>query len=190
MWRISLQCVILNIALHNLSAYTRIGTCVPDIQIHTGRRVVSEQFARQAEEFFSASNVGRIPDNVQSIVEDGVAKSRAAYLKINSTAKENLKALDDAMTSAYAGVKTIGEKVLLNTEANTKAAFDAAQSISRAKTFPEVFRLQSSFLQKQVVDATAQTNEFYELLTKVAQQTFEALNSAFTRNFDQLKKIG
>ena len=71
-------------------------------------------------------------------LKTGVAKSREAYLKLNSAAKDSLRAFDDAMSCAYAGARTISEKVLLNTEANAEAAFDAAQLISRAKTFPEV----------------------------------------------------
>jgi hypothetical protein len=47
-------------------------------------------------------------------------------LKINSVIKDGVKAFDDAMTAAYACTETIGEKVLLNIEANTKVAFDGA----------------------------------------------------------------
>ena len=60
-------------------------------------------------------------------------ESPAASLRFNSVAQDNLKAYQDAMSAAHDGAKTIGEKVLLNTEANTKAAFDAAQAISRAE---------------------------------------------------------
>ena len=150
---------------------------------------MSEQFTRQVEEFFAASNNVNIPDNVQSIVEDGVAKTRDAYLKINAVTKDGVKAFEDAMTAAYAGTKTIGEKVLLNIEANTKAAFDGAQSISRARTLPEVVRLQSSHLQNQVVATSVQTKEFCELSAKVVQQTFEAMNAAATKTFEQLRQI-
>ena len=150
---------------------------IPNKQQDIRRSVLSEQFTLQTEEFFAASGAAR---NVQPFIEDGVAKSREAYLKLNSAAKDSLRAFDDAMSCAYAGARTISEKVLLNTEANAEAAFDAAQLISRAKTFPEVVSLQSSFLQKQVADASTQTKEYYELSTKVAQQMFEAMSSAFT----------
>ena len=92
------------------------------------------------------------------------------------------------MSAAHDGAKTIGEKVLLNTEANTKAAFDAAQAISRAKTLPEMANLQSSYLQKQAADAVVQTQGYFELSMKVAQQTIEAMNSAAAKAFDQARK--
>ena len=143
---------------------------------------MNEQFTRQVEEFFS------IPDNVQSMVEDGVTKTRDAYLKINAVTKDGVKAFEEAVTAAFAGTKTIGEKVLLNIEANTKAAIDGAQSISRARILPEVVRLQSSYLQNQVVATSMQAKELCELSAKVVEQTFEAMNATASKTFDELRK--
>jgi hypothetical protein len=98
--------------------------------------------------------------------------------------------MEDVMVAAHAGAKTIGEKVLRNTEINTEACFDAAQAIARAKTIPEAVRLQSNFVQQQLAVAGAQTKELFELSAKVAQQTFETVNSAATKAFDQVKKAG
>jgi hypothetical protein len=151
---------------------------------------MNEQFTRQVEEFFAVSNNVSIPDNVQSIVEDGVAKTRDAYLKkINAVTKDGAKAFDEAMTAAYAGTKTLAEKVQLNIEANTKAAFDGAQSISRARTLPEVVRLQANYLQNQVVATSVQAKELCELSAKVVQQTFEAMSAAASKTFDELRKV-
>ena len=129
-----------------------------------------------------------IPQNVQVIVENSVAKTREAYSTMNSAAKDGVKVLEDVMVAAHAGAKTIGEKILRNTETNAEAAFDAARAISRAGTLPEVVRLQTSFLQNQFAIASAQTKELFELSTKVAQQTFETMNSAATRTFEQIRK--
>jgi phasin len=150
---------------------------------------MTDQFTRQAQEIFAAAKEVRIPENVQAIVENSVAKTREAYSTMNSAAKDGVKVLEDVMIAAHAGAKTIGEKILRNTETNTEAAFDAARAISRAGTFPEVVRLQTSFLQSQFAIASAQTKELFELSTKVAQQTFETMNSAATRTFDQIRKV-
>ena len=77
---------------------------------------------------------------------------------------------------------------MVNIEANTKAAFDGAQSISRARTLPEIVRLQPSYLQNQVVATSVQTKELCELWAKVVRQTFEAINSAANKTFEQLQK--
>ena len=149
---------------------------------------MTEQNSRKMMDFFAAPNGASIPSNLLAMAEESVAKSRAAYLRFNSVAQDNLKTYQDAMSAAHDGAKTIGEKVLLNTEANTKAAFDAAQAISRAKTLPEMANLQSSYLQKQAADAVVQTQGYFELSMKVAQQTIEAMNSAAAKAFDQARK--
>ena len=149
---------------------------------------MTDQFTRQAQEIFAAAKEARVPDNVQAIVENSVAKTREAYSTMNSAAKDGVKVLEDVMVAAHAGAKTIGEKILRNTEANAEAAFDVARAISRAGTLPEVVRLQTSFLQNQFAVASAQTKELLELSAKVAQQTFETMNSAATRTFEQIRK--
>ena len=96
---------------------------------------MTDQFTRQAQEIFAAAKEARIPENVQAIVENSVAKTREAYSTMNSAAKDGVKVLEDVMVAAHAGAKTIGEKILRNTEANAEAAFDAARAISRAGLF-------------------------------------------------------
>ncbi|MGQ0671658.1 MAG: phasin family protein [Hyphomicrobium sp.] len=151
---------------------------------------MNDQFTRQAQEMFAAAKDARIPENVQAFAEDSVAKTREAYSKINTVAKDGVKVLEDVMLAAHAGAKTIGEKVLRNAESNTEAAFDAAYAMARAKTLPEVARLQQTFMQQQFAAASAQTKELFELSAKVTQQTFETMNSAAVKSFEQLKKTG
>ncbi len=147
---------------------------------------MTQQFNPQ--DFFAAAKDAKIPENVQAFAEDSVAKTKEVYTKINSAAKDNVKVLEDVLVAAHAGAKTIGEKVLRNTEANTEAAFAAASSIARAKTLPEVVSLQTKFMQQQFAVAGAQTKELFELSTKVYQQTFQLMNSAATKTFEQLKQ--
>lgn len=147
-------------------------------------------FTRQTQEFFSAAKDARIPEQVQAIAEDSVSKARETYDKFSTVAKDNAKVFEEMAAAAYAGAKSIGDKVLKNTETNTEAAFEAAQALARASTLPELVRLQSSFVQKQLATAGAQSKELFELSTKVAQQTFENLNSAASKTFEQIKKAG
>ena len=147
-------------------------------------------FTRQTQEFFSAAKEARIPDQVQAIAEDSVSKARETYGKFTTVAKDNAKVLEDVFAAAQAGAKSIGDKVLKNTETNAEAAFDAAQALARAKTLPEFLRLQTQFVQQQMTTAGAQSKELFELSTKVAQQTFESLNSAASKTFEQMKKAG
>lgn len=149
---------------------------------------MNEQFTRQAQDILAAAKDARIPENVQAIAEESVAKTREAYNKLSTVAKDNVKVLEEVMLATHAGAKAIGEKVLQNSVVNTEAAFDAAQAIARAKTFPEAARLQANFMQQQLAVASSQTKELFELSTKVAKQTFETFNVAATKSFEQLKK--
>jgi phasin len=139
---------------------------------------MTDQFTRQVQEILSATKDARIPENVKALAEDGVAKTREAYSKMSSAARDGVKIFENVMVSAQAGANSIGERVLRNTKANTEAAFDAAQAISRAGTLPEIVRLQTNFMQKQFAAASAQTKELFELSMKVTQQTFESVGAA------------
>lgn len=147
-------------------------------------------FARQTQDFLSAAKDARIPEQVQAIAEDSVTKARETYGKFNTVAKDGAKVFEEVTVAAFAGAKSITDKVLKNTETNTEAVFDAAEAIARAKTVPEFFRLQTAFMQQQMNAAGAQSKELFELSTKVAQQTFESINSAASKTFEQIKKTG
>lgn len=147
-------------------------------------------FTRQTQEFFSAAKNARIPEQVQAMAEDSVSKARETYDKFSTVAKDGAKVLEEVTATAFAGAKTISDKVLKNTEANTEAAFEAAQAFARAKTLPELMQLQTGFVQQQFATAGAQSRELFELSARIAQQTFANLNSAATRTFDHIKKTG
>jgi phasin len=149
---------------------------------------MNEQFTRQAQDMFRAAQDGRIPETFQAMAEDGVAKTREAYQKLQSASQENAKVVEDLVLTAQASAKAIGEKVLQNTTANTEAVFDAAQAMARARSLPEAARLQADFFQQQMAAATAQTKELMELSTRVTRQAIESMNAAAARSFDQMKR--
>jgi hypothetical protein len=151
---------------------------------------MNEQFTRQAEQFFSAAKDARVPENVQAMMVDGVAKTREAYEKATNVAKDQAKAAEEMLLAGQAGAKSIGSKLLENTAINAEAAFEAAQAIARARTLPEAARLQAEFVQKQMATAGAQTRELFELSSRIAQQTFASFNIAATKSFETIKKAG
>ena len=149
---------------------------------------MNEQFTRQAQDMFKAAQEARLPENIQAMAEDGVTKTREAYQKMNTVAKDGAKAVEEVVLAAQAGAKAIGERVLHNTSVNTEAAFDAAQAIARARSIPEAARLQADFMQQQFAVAGAQTKELFELSAKFARQTLESMNSAASKSLDQFKR--
>ncbi len=151
---------------------------------------MNDQFTRQAQDMFAAAKDARIPENIQAMAEEGVVKTREAYHKLSTVAKDGAKVVEEVMLASHAGAKAIGEKLLHNTTVNTEAVFDAAQAIARAKTIPEAVRLQADFLQQQFAVAGAQSKELFELSAKVTKQTMETVNAAATKSFEQMKHVG
>ena len=149
-----------------------------------------QDFTRQAQEMFTAGKDAKVPENMSAFAEDAVAKSRDAFHKISAATKDNAKVVEDVMLTTQAGAKSIGEKMLANTLANTEAAFEAAQAMARARTFPEIARLQANYWQQQFAIAGSQSKELFELSSKVAKQTFETVGTATTKSFEQIKTAG
>jgi hypothetical protein len=149
---------------------------------------MNEQYTRQAQEMFNAAKDARIPQNMQVFAEDSVAKTREVVGKMTLAAKENAKAVEDVMLTAQAGAKTIGERIMHNTVANTEAAFDAATAIARARSIPEAAKLQADFVQQSMTMMSNQMKELMDLSGKVTRQTFETMNAAATKSMDQMKK--
>src|SRR5262245_34939123 len=116
------------VALHNDRAYVhrikdnpvcdRINQPTTHAARPTRSKPVNEQFARHAQDMFNVAKDVRIPETMQAFAEDSVAKTREAYAKINSAAKDGIKIAEDVFHAAQEGAKTIGEKVLANTEVN------------------------------------------------------------------------
>lgn len=151
-------------------------------------QVMNEQFTRQAQDMFRAAQDAKIPESLQAMAEDGVAKSREAYQKLQSATKDNVKVVEELVLSAQANARAFGEKVIENTAANTEAAFDAAQAIARARSLPEAARLQADYMQQQMAIAGSQTKELFELSTRMTRQAIESVNAAAARSFDQIKR--
>lgn len=149
---------------------------------------MNDAFTRQAEQFFNAAKEARIPENVQTMAREGVVKTREAFDKLSVVAKDQAKVTEDILLATHAGAKSLSTKLLDNTSKNAQAALDAAEALSRASSLTEAARIQTEFVQKQFSIAGAQTKEFFELSARIAQQTFETMNAAASKSFEQVRK--
>ena len=146
-----------------------------------------QDFTRQAQEMFTAGKDAKVPENMSAFAEDAVAKSRDAFHKMSAAAKDQAKVVEDVMLTTQAGAKSIGEKMMANTITNTEAAFEAASAMARARTFPEIARLQANYWQQQFAVAGSQSKELFELSSKVAKQSMDTVGQAATKSFEQIK---
>lgn len=151
---------------------------------------MKDDLARVTLDALAAAQKGEIPAELQELAANSVAKSRAAFRDANAVALEQAKLVEDALATAVAGAKTVGEKVLATTEANTQAAFEAAQSLARAKTVPEALKIQAGYLQDQAGKVVAQAQDIFALSSNVAQSTLTAFSQAAEKGVQQLRKVG
>ena len=138
---------------------------------------------------FDPAQAIRFPEQLQTIIVSGVGKSRASYAQATQYAKANMRTAEKIVSAAQTRSKEIGEKVLHHAEINTNAVFEAAAALARARTLPELARLQTNFVHQQLTVAQAQSQELFQLSAELAQQTFATINSAVAKHFEQLKKI-
>lgn len=135
----------------------------------------AQQMFGQAEKMFKDA---RVPEQVQAIAQESVAKSRELYVKSATAAQDGAKLMTDVAETAWSSTKVLNDKIMQNMTANTEAMFDAAQAIAKAGSLPEVMKLQSEFMQQFFATASAQTKEFYDLSTRATQHLVETAQAA------------
>ncbi len=137
----------------------------------------SEAFA-QAEQFLKDV---RLPENVQAIAQQGVAKTHEFYTKSAATAQEQAKVLTEVAETAWGSTKMLNEKLVQNLTANIEASFTAAHAIAKAQSLPEALKLHTEFFQKLATQRSEQTKEFFDLSTRATQHVFEQVQAAATK---------
>jgi phasin family protein len=133
------------------------------------------QAFRQAEQFLKDA---RLPENVQAIAQQGVAKTHEFYAKSAATAHESAKVLTEVAETAWGSTKMLNEKLAQNFTANIEASFAAAHAIAKAQTLPEAVKLHTEFFQKLAAQASEQTKEFFDLSARATQHVLEQVQAA------------
>jgi hypothetical protein len=132
------------------------------------------------------SNAG-VPENVQAIAQQSVAASQELYMKAASAAQDSTRIATEIADTAWGSTKMLHEKLTRNFAANTEALFAAAHAIARAKSLPEMARLQSEFLQKLAAQSAEQAKEFADLSARAAQLVFEKVQTAAARSINPIR---
>ena len=144
--------------------------------------IVTHQLGNQAfspaEQFLKDA---RLPEHLQAITQQSVAKTQEFYTKSNAAAQESAKVLTEVAQTAWGSTKMLNEKLVQNMTANIDASFAAAHAIAKAQSLPEAFKLQSEFFQKLAAQTSEQTKEFFDLSTRATQHVFEQVQAAATK---------
>jgi hypothetical protein len=144
---------------------------------------ILKQMTASTKNIFAVAKGGQVLDTFQAMALDNITKSREAYSKMSAVVQE----MAEAAQTAQANVRMLNDKIVQNVMSNTAAAFDAAEAISKAKSLPELAKLQADFLQQQLAKAAEQTREFFDLSTRATQHAFETFQTAATKSVEQVK---
>jgi hypothetical protein len=149
---------------------------------------MNDHIKRHAEEFMNAAKAGKIPENIQALAQDGVARTQEAFETLTAAAKDQAKVAEDFALATQAGIKSISAKMFDNTAVNAEAAFEAARSMANATSVPEALRIQAEFLQRQLAVAGTQTKELFELSTRFAKESLETASEATVKTVEKARK--
>ena len=135
----------------------------------------NQAFSQQEEQLLKNA---RLPENVQAIAQQGVAKTHEFYTKSAATAQESTRVLTEVAETAWGSTKMLNEKLVQNLTANAEASFTAAHAIAKAQSVPEALKLHTEFFQKLAAQTTEQTKEFFDLSARATLHVFEKVQAA------------
>ncbi|MDX8464348.1 phasin [Mesorhizobium sp. VK23B] len=136
---------------------------------------------------FPAVDAGKATDQLRAVAEKGVEQSKEALAKFQSGAEDTRKALESTAETAKSVGNELSLKMIAALRANAEADFSHAEALVRAKSLPEVFELQTTFLRKRVEMGVEQAKEFQELTTKAATDVSKPVKDAFEKVLQNLK---
>lgn len=115
----------------------------------------------------------QLPEQLQTLVQDGLAKSREVALQSIAVAKDGAEAFGKISPVAPKEAGALTAKAFAQVIENTETAYDVAEAIARAKSPAEVAQIQAKYLQSQLSRASEQCKELFDLSAKLAQKTAE-----------------
>lgn len=150
---------------------------------------MTDQFPNPFADLFKTTQFGQMPNSAQSLVQDGLTKTRDATLQSFAAVKQGAEKMGQSAVVAKKETSDLTAKVFEQAAKNIEAAFVAAQAIAKAKSPMEVMQLQAQFMQAQLALAGEQSKELFDLSTKVAQKTAEDLNGLASKSAASFSKV-
>jgi hypothetical protein len=150
---------------------------------------LTKPLAPQVLDMLNSMPVPVLPENVRTSVAESLGKARQMHASLVAAAKENMKAVEEAMLTTQSGARALGDKVLSNTMTNIESYLEAAEAIARTKTLPAAMELQAKFIREQLANGSEQAKELLQLSMRIARQANESLNVGATSALAQIKDV-
>lgn len=115
------------------------------------------------------TNPFQVPEDVRSMMEQGVKQAREGFGKVLGAASEAAATIETKSDAAAAQAAELRRKGLELTETSVNAAFDLAQKMVSAKNIDELFRLQTEFMTGQFEAIRSHMQQAGEAMQKQGQ---------------------
>jgi hypothetical protein len=132
---------------------------------------MTDPITKMFTDFVSSAQTGQHTGQVQTLFNDGLAKTREATLKSFAVAKDGAAAFEQGTASVQRDSGELATKIIDQVIKNTESAFAAMQALTQAKSPIEAAQLQTKFIQAQFAAAGEQGKELFELSTKLAKNS-------------------
>ena len=109
-----------------------------------------------------------IPENMRAAAEAGFDQARKAFENFVAAAQKTASTFEGQSASAQVNAKELSSKAIAYAEANIKASLDYAENLVKAKDMPEILRLHTEHVQRQMRALTEQATEMGQAVTKAA----------------------
>ncbi|MDX8525937.1 phasin [Mesorhizobium sp. MSK_1335] len=136
---------------------------------------------------FPTADPGKATDQLRVVAEKGVEQSKEALARFQSGAEDARKALESTAETAKSVGNKLSLKMIAALRANAEADFSHVEALVRAKSLPEVFELQTTFLRTRIEMGVEQAKEFQDLTAKAAADVSKPVTDAFEKVLKDLK---
>ena len=117
-------------------------------------------------------------EQFREMAEKSATQSKEVYEKMSAAAGQTADVMQNCYLAAAKGVQDYNNKLIEFTHANTKAAFDFAQSMSDVKSPSEFVELSTKLAQQQLTTLTEQTRQLAALAQQMTLATAEPLKTS------------
>ena len=118
-----------------------------------------------------------IPASVREIASKSVEQAKDAYDRFVDAARQAQSMLVKSTEVFTMGAKELQEKTLAYAEANTRAGFDAASRLVKARDVKEAMDIQTEYARSQLETYAQQAQEISRVLASAAQKAQPNLNA-------------
>lgn len=111
-----------------------------------------------------------IPATLRDIATKSVEQAKDAYNRFVDAARQTQDMVSKSTEVMASGAREVNEKVMHFAEANTKASFEVAGRLAKARDVKEVLEIQTQFARTQIETFTQQAQELSRILASAAQK--------------------